>query len=65
MNSRASGQQAFDYYQETHLGLGHTLSHFVRHLLNETHDDENTSHILIASADQVALTADDYVALIK
>jgi molybdenum cofactor cytidylyltransferase len=62
-------QFVFDYCEDAHLGLGHTISQSVEHMINDTHDnneEENgTSHIMIALADQVALTADDYLALIK
>ncbi len=59
-----NSQFVFDYCEDAHLGLGHTISQTVGHLLNDA-DDISTSHILIALADQVALTADNYVALIK
>jgi molybdenum cofactor cytidylyltransferase len=56
----------FDYCEDAHLGLGHTISQSVGHMLTSAHDNENSpSHILIALADQVALTADNYVTLIK
>lgn len=56
----------FDYCEDAHLGLGHTISQSVGHMLTSAHDNENSpSHILIALADQVALTADDYIELIK
>jgi molybdenum cofactor cytidylyltransferase len=59
-------QHLFDYCEDAHLGLGHTISQSVEHMLTGAHDNENNpSHILIALADQVALTADDYVSLIK
>jgi molybdenum cofactor cytidylyltransferase len=61
-----NSQYIFDYCEDAHLGLGHTISQSVGHMLTDAHDNENSpSHILIALADQVALTADDYVALIK
>jgi molybdenum cofactor cytidylyltransferase len=54
------------YCEAAHLGLGHTIAQSVEHMLNDAQDDESSiSHILIALADQVALTADDYIALIK
>jgi molybdenum cofactor cytidylyltransferase len=59
-------QFVFDYCEDAHLGLGYTISQSVGQLLNNTHDDKKSiSHILIALADQVALTTDDYIALIK
>ena len=61
-----NSQYIFDYCENAHLGLGHTISQSVGHMLTDAHDNENSpSHILIALADQVALTADNYVALIK
>jgi len=61
-----NSQYIFDYCEDAHLGLGHSISQSVGHMLTDVHDNENSpSHILIALADQVALTADDYIALIK
>ena len=61
-----NSQYIFDYCEDAHLGLGHSISQSVGHMLTDVHDNENSpSHILIALADQVALTADNYVALIK
>lgn len=61
-----SSQYVFDYCEDAHLGLGHTISQSVGHMLTGEHDNEDSpSHILIALADQIALTADDYVALIQ
>ncbi|MBA6234433.1 MULTISPECIES: nucleotidyltransferase family protein [unclassified Colwellia] len=51
-----------DYCEDAHLGLGHTIAQSVRHILN---DDQSTSHIMIALADQVALSVDNYIALIE
>ena len=61
-----NSQYIFDYCEDAHLGLGHSISQSVGHMLTDVHDNENSpSHILIALADQVALIADDYIALIK
>ena len=61
-----NSQYIFDYCEDAHLGLGHTISQSVERIINGAHANENSpSHILIALADQVALTADNYVALIK
>ena len=61
-----NSQYLFDYCEDAHLGLGHTISQSVERIINSAHANENSpSHILIALADQVALTADNYVALIK
>ena len=55
-----------DFCEDAHLGLGHTISQSVENMLNDEHNNENSpSHILITLADQVALTVDDYIALIK
>jgi len=67
-------KHCFDYCPDAHLGLGHTIAQSVEHIVrnpdNENDDDDDvdevkTSHIMITLADQVALNADDYVALIK
>ena len=61
-----NSQFVFDYCEDAHLGLGHTISQSVGHMVNDADDNAiSTSHILIALADQVALTAENYVALIK
>ena len=55
-----------DYCADAHLGLGHTISQSVEHMITGANENENKpSHILIALADQVALIANDYIALIK
>ena len=65
-HENANHQYIFDYCEDAHLGLGHTISQSVERIINSAHANENSpSHILIALADQVALTADNYVALIK
>jgi len=53
---------AFDFCKDADLGLGHTISQAVN---NITRQNKNISHIMIALADQVALNANDYLALIK
>jgi molybdenum cofactor cytidylyltransferase len=59
-------QYILDYCEDAQLGLGHTISQSVGHMLNSLLDNDNSiSHILITLADQVALTADNYVSLIK
>jgi molybdenum cofactor cytidylyltransferase len=59
-------QFVFDYCEDAHFGLGHTIAQSVKQVCNDTYDAENNpSHIMIALADQVALNPDDYVALIK
>jgi len=61
-----NSQFFFDYCEDAHLGLGHTISQSVGHMINGADDNDiSTSHILIALADQIALTADNYIALIK
>lgn len=56
----------FDYCDDAHLGLGHTIAQSVKQMLaNPQQDDRIPSHIMIALADQVALTSDDYIELIK
>ncbi len=47
---------------DAHLGLGHTIAQSVERVIN--HND-SVSHIMITLADQVSLTADDYIRLIK
>jgi molybdenum cofactor cytidylyltransferase len=66
LDKNKHSQYIFDYCEDAHLGLGHTISQSVEHMLNIPPDNENNiSHILITLVDQVALTADNYVTLIK
>ena len=55
-------QFTLGYCDHAHLGLGHTIAQSVEKTLKS---DNNTSHIMITLADQVALSASDYVSLIK
>jgi molybdenum cofactor cytidylyltransferase len=65
-NEERNNQYVFDYCEDAHLGLGHTISQSVEHMITGAHENENKpTHVLIALADQVALIADDYIALIK
>lgn len=55
-------QYSLDCCENAHLGLGHTIAQMVGKILIA---DDNTNHIMITLADQVALSCDDYVHLIK
>lgn len=55
-------QFTLSYCAQAHCGVGHTIAQSVKKIIiNEV----NTSHIMILLADQVALSVDDYVHLIK
>ena len=43
-------------------GMGHTIAQSVKEVLK---DNNNTTHIMITLADQIALTSDNYIHLIK
>jgi len=47
---------------DAHLGLGHTIAQSVERVIS---NNDCTSHIMITLADQVSLTADDYIRLIE
>lgn len=62
LTSLLSEQYNFIHCHDAHLGLGHTIAQSVHHVTTKNKD---TCHIMIALADQIALTTDDYVKLIK
>ena len=62
ISEKAAKIYTFDFCKDADLGLGHTISQSVK---NVTSQNKNVSHIMIALADQVALVADDYLALIQ
>lgn len=53
---------SLDYCERAHCGLGHTIAQSIDNIII---NDDNTSHIMITLADQVALCSDDYISLIK
>lgn len=55
-------QYSISYCENAHLGLGHTIAQSVENIIT---NEDDTSHIMIMLADQVALNCDDYVRLIK
>lgn len=55
-------QYSLGYCEDAHSGLGHTIAQSVEKILI---NEDNTSHIMITLADQVALNSDDYTNLIK
>ena len=61
--ARSIGKQfSLNYCQRARFGLGDTIAQSVDNIIT---NDENTSHVMITLADQVALTSDDYITLIK
>ena len=55
-------QFTLNYCESANRGIGHTIAQSVENL---TSDKSHISHIMIILADQIALTADDYISLIK
>jgi len=55
-------QFSVNHCPHAHLGLGHTIAQSVDNIIS---NNDNTSHIMITLADQIALTSDDYIRLIE
>ncbi len=55
-------QYSLDCCENADDGLGHTIAQSVEKTLK---NDDNTSHIMIMLADQIALNSSDYISLIK
>lgn len=55
-------QYSVNHCSDAHLGLGHTIAQSVAKIYNKNDD---TTHIMITLADQVALTSEDYCKLIE
>ena len=55
-------QFTLEHCDRAHCGLGHTIAQSVEKIISK---EEYTSHIMITLADQIALSVDDYVMLIK
>jgi|TARA_B110000091_G_scaffold190725_1_gene214075 molybdenum cofactor cytidylyltransferase len=64
--SEVIGQQGTVIFcSSAHLGLGHTIGQSVEKIISNDNMTDRTSHIMITLADQIALTANDYIRLIE